>query len=496
LKKKQRCRLIVTLFSSFLLGYISSGTAETPSPLDVDQHPTSPKYESLFPEQIVPLDTRISWKRRFLGNESFNVDESLPATSPVIDLSPINSSGVANSGRFDTTGVIQQIKLSEGKVKISHGPIERLGMPAMTMMFRIEDVSQLAGLEKGADVAFNVDNTSAGFSITHLESSSSNFDTSGIVKQVNSADGKIKIEHGPIERLGMPGMTMMFRIEDLSQLTGVEKGAEVAFNVDNTAAGFSITKLKLVGKDTSSPFDASGTVKSIRASQGKVKIEHGPIERLGMPGMTMLFKVTNPEDLAVLKPGMQVEFNLDNGAGGFEITLIKPVAMAASKNASKDSGKRICYAIGPFKEQAKAFAVSGRYQQRGATSRASSRVEREYVGEMVYIDDLGTRNAALSTAKELKARGITDTLIINEPGKLNALSLGVFALKQNAEHIKAKVETMNIAVKTEARYRERTTYWLHNEQVGATQPLVLMTVDDVEAGVRLIPNKCDTKVGS
>lgn len=500
MKIKQPNRLILTLLSSLLLGYISPGVAETPSPLDVDQHPASPNYESLFPDQVVPLDTQISWKRRFLGDESFNVQESLPPTSPASNQSSINSAGGdsrnsdgTNSNVFDTTGVIKQVKLSEGKVKIKHGPIERLGMPAMTMMFRIEDANQLAGLEKGSEVDFNVNITAAGFSITHLESSSSNFDTSGIVKQVNSSDGKVKIKHGPIERLGMPGMTMMFRVEDISQLTGVEKGAEVAFNVDNTAAGFSITKLKLVGKDPSTPFDASGTVRSIRASQGKVKIEHGPIDRLGMPGMTMLFKVKNPEDLAVLKPDMQVEFNVDNGPGGFEISLIKPVMEVAPKNESNDFGNRVCYTIGPFKERAKALTVSGRYQQRGATTKVSSRVEREYIGDLVYIDDLGTRKAALSTAKELKARGITDYIILNEPGKQNALSLGVFGLKQNAERVKAKVEAMNIAVKTEARYRERTIYWLHIEQLGATEPLVLMTVDDAESGIRLIPGNCEAR---
>jgi Cu/Ag efflux protein CusF len=495
---KQRSRLIVTLFGSILLGHVSSGAAETPSPLDVDQHPASPRYESLFPDQVVPLDTQISWKRRFLGDESFNAEESLPSTSPVIDRSSRNSSSgdsknrdATNPDGFDTAGVVKQVKLSEGKVKIKHGPIERLGMPGMTMVFRIENPSQLVGVEKGAQVFFNVDNTAAGFSITHLETSSSSFDTTGIVKQVKGSDGKVKIQHGPIERLGMPAMTMMFRVENISQLTGVEKGAEVAFNVDNTAAGFSITQLKLVGEEPNKSFDTSGTVKSIRASQGKVKIEHGPIDRLGMPGMTMLFKVKNPEDLDVLEPGMQVEFNVVNGAGGFEISLIKPITDVASRNESKDFGKQICYAIGPFKKRAKALAVSERYQERGATTKISSSVEREYIGDMVYIDDLGTRNAALSTAKDLEARGITDYLILNEPGKQNALSLGVFGSKQNAQRLKAKVEAMNIGVKTEARYRERTIYWLHNEQLGATEPLVLMTVDDAESGIRLIPSNCE-----
>ena len=118
-------------------------------------------------------------------------------------------------------------------------------------------------------------------------------------------------------------MTMMFRIEDSNQLDGIEKGAEVSFNVTNSAAGFAITHLSRVGGDSVQPFDAQGTIKSIRVSQGKIKIEHAPIERLGMPAMTMMFKIKNPEDLKSLERNMQVEFDIFNGPGGFEITRIR-----------------------------------------------------------------------------------------------------------------------------------------------------------------------------
>ena len=70
--------------------------------------------------------------------------------------------------------------------------------------------------------------------------------------------------------------------------------------------------------------DATGVVKTIRAEQGKVKIEHGPIDKFGMPAMTMVFKVQNPADLEKLEKGMAVEFDVDSSSGGFEIIRIKP----------------------------------------------------------------------------------------------------------------------------------------------------------------------------
>jgi Cu/Ag efflux protein CusF len=495
---------IMALLSSFLLGYISTGVAEMPSPLDVDQHPASPLYESLFSDRVVPLDTQLSWKRRFVGDESFNLEESLPSTSPGLEQISINTNSDTSEpmsdgfslGGFDTAGVVKQVKLSEGKVKIKHGPIDRLGMPAMTMMFRVEDSTQLANLVKGAEVSFNVDNTAAGFSITQIEQLQASFDTAGVVKQVKQSEGKIKIKHGPIDRLGMPAMTMVFRVEDSSQLAGLVKGAEVAFNVDNTAAGFSITQIKKVEGEPGSSFDTQGTIKSIRASQGKVKIKHGPIERLGMPGMTMVFKVKNPEVLDALENDMQVEFDVINGAGGFVISRIKPMTAAASKTGSVVTDNRFCYVIGPFKKQVKALDIRDLYQGRGAITKLEASTERVFVGEMVYIDDLKTRAAALSTVQDLEARGISDTIILNESGKQNALSLGVFSLKQNALSLKSRAEAMDYSVKTEARYRVQTIYWLFSEQLNSAEPLDFLAPEDIESGVSQIPKNCKSGEGA
>ncbi len=488
----RRNRSISTLCILIFLGHISSVKAQAPSPLDVEQHPTSPRYKSMFPDQIVPLDTQLSWKNRFVGDESFNIEELLPPTSPLLEQLSISSgkSDSTSSSGFDTSGVVKQVKLSEGKVKIEHGPIERLGMPAMTMMFRVEEPDQLKGLDKGAEVVFNVDNTDAGFSITHLESSSGSFDATGIVKQVKSSDGKVKIEHGPIERLGMPAMTMMFRVEETSQLEGLGKGAEVAFNVDNTSAGFSITQIELVGGSDSKRFDANGMVKSIRTAQGKIKIEHGPIDRLGMPAMTMMFKVKDLDDLNALEKNMQVEFDVANGPGGFEITRIKPVSEMKPESAMAKVESRVCYTVGPFYKRTKVDLVNRRYQENGIVTKLSSTTDREYVGDMIYIESQESRQAALDIGNKLKQSGISDTMILNEPGKRNALSLGVYSQKQNAMRIKTEVEAMNIPVKFEARYRTRTLYWLHNEQLDPKGPLDLLTADDIESGIRQTINNC------
>lgn len=465
----------------------SPAVAAEPS-LDPGKHPRTPEYESLFEHRILPLDVRLSWKKRFLGNEEFNTEESLPATyQPIENPSTTASATQSAIGSLDATGVVKLIKASEGKIKIEHTPIERLGMPAMTMVFRVKQPNQLTGLEKGAQVAFNVENSSAGFWITHLEKTGA-FDATGTVKQIKASEGKVKIDHGPIERLGMPAMTMMFRVEDPNLLAGLVKGAEVAFNVENTSTGFSVTRLETAGGTPSISLDAQGTVRSIAASQGKVKIEHGPIGKLGMPAMTMMFKVREPAVLSSLKKGMQVEFDVLNSAGGFEITQIRPAGSAASSAAVME--KSVCFRIGPFHTRAKAVAVGARYRKRDTAVKIDSSAERRYVGDMVYIDGHASRAEALATAENLVEHGINDYAVLDEPGKRNVLSLGVFSDGQNARRLKTRVEAMNYPVKLEAVYRARKVYWLITEQSGAPEPIDVLVTEELQSGVNQVPSDC------
>jgi len=38
--------------------------------------------------------------------------------------------------------------------------------------------------------------------------------TEGLVKKIDKAQGKLTLKHGPLANLEMPGMTMVFRVED------------------------------------------------------------------------------------------------------------------------------------------------------------------------------------------------------------------------------------------------------------------------------------------
>jgi len=72
---------------------------------------------------------------------------------------------------------------------------------------------------------------------------------------------------------------------------------------------------------------ANGRIDEIDAKAGTASIEHGPIESLKWPGMTMEFKFANEALLADLKPGTSIEFEfVERGQGEWVITAVKPAA--------------------------------------------------------------------------------------------------------------------------------------------------------------------------
>lgn len=64
-----------------------------------------------------------------------------------------------------------------------------------------------------------------------------------------------------------------------------------------------------------------GQVQKIDTAQGKVTLRHGPIKKLDMDAMTMVFRVREPAQLQGLKPGDKVKFEADRVNG--QITIIK-----------------------------------------------------------------------------------------------------------------------------------------------------------------------------
>ena len=61
-------------------------------------------------------------------------------------------------------------------------------------------------------------------------------------------------------------------------------------------------------------------IREIDRANSRIKIDHGPIPSIGMPGMTMTFKVKKPALLDQVKPGDQVNFEIEKSGLGWIVT--------------------------------------------------------------------------------------------------------------------------------------------------------------------------------
>ncbi len=68
-----------------------------------------------------------------------------------------------------TEGVVKKVDKAQRRLTIKHGPLENLDMPAMTMVFRVQDVSWLDQVKPGDSIRFLADRVDGVFTVTTLE---------------------------------------------------------------------------------------------------------------------------------------------------------------------------------------------------------------------------------------------------------------------------------------------------------------------------------------
>jgi uncharacterized cupredoxin-like copper-binding protein/Cu/Ag efflux protein CusF len=72
-------------------------------------------------------------------------------------------------GKSRTAGVVRKVDKAAGKVTIRHEPLENLGMPKMTMVFRVRDPAMLDRLKEGDRILFVADRVNGAFTVMQFE---------------------------------------------------------------------------------------------------------------------------------------------------------------------------------------------------------------------------------------------------------------------------------------------------------------------------------------
>jgi Cu/Ag efflux protein CusF len=67
---------------------------------------------------------------------------------------------------------------------------------------------------------------------------------SATVKKIDTEQGKITLDHGPIKNLDMEGMTMVFKAADPAMLKTVKAGDKVKFTAERINGQITVTKIQ------------------------------------------------------------------------------------------------------------------------------------------------------------------------------------------------------------------------------------------------------------
>ena len=88
------------------------------------------------------------------------------------DMAGMDMGGNAKQGASATRemshGEIRKVDAAAGKLTIKHGPLENLGMDAMTMVFKVKDPAMLAQVKVGDTIDFVAEDVDGALTVVEL----------------------------------------------------------------------------------------------------------------------------------------------------------------------------------------------------------------------------------------------------------------------------------------------------------------------------------------
>lgn len=92
-----------------------------------------------------------------------------PIASLAVEAQNPSAGASATTTASLTEGEVRKVDKESKKMTIRHGPIENLGMPAMTMVFQVKDPSMLDQVKAGDKIRFSAEKVGNTFTVTGME---------------------------------------------------------------------------------------------------------------------------------------------------------------------------------------------------------------------------------------------------------------------------------------------------------------------------------------
>ena len=176
------------------------------------------------------------------------------------------------------------------------------------------------------------------------------------VKAVDRNERTVTLQHGPIEAWSMPGMTMVFDVDEDVELSSVEKDASAHAEIERHSSGrFVVTALHVMGQNGRSTMsamsdaspskqsdtaDMMATVKAVDPKERTITLSHETIDAWMMPAMTMAFEAPDDLDVLGIQPGTKAHVVVSRpGPGRFAIVDFHPLP-APRQSRPEDSSNQ------------------------------------------------------------------------------------------------------------------------------------------------------------
>ncbi|MFQ5756598.1 MAG: SPOR domain-containing protein [Acidiferrobacterales bacterium] len=164
-------------------------------------------------------------------------------------------------------------------------------------------------------------------------------------------------------------------------------------------------------------------------------------------------------------------------------------AAAPTRTIGVTQGGYACVSLGPFKTLDRAQAAAGTLERQALGYRRREQIERTTVSYRVLLPPLQSRAAAEKKRQQLSRLGFKEHYIIEEPGKENAISLGVFTIRQNAWALAQRLAEKGISTKQETLQEPVTRYWL-DLKLGRADLAKLQALEWANVDVGLLERSC------
>ena len=283
--------------------------------------------------------------------QGLNAGEEVVASAQfLIDSESALSAGTTRMAPTDAEQVTGKGKLvsvddNRNAVTIAHASIAALDWPEMSTEFALRNGVKLERVGIGEEVRFSLSRGSDGLlSLTKIGRDDGVDATAKAVIHSVTSDGKLNLSHEPIPSLNWPAMTMDMPAQGFDP-TNVPIETVVEIDLSESADGlYAIIGVRTADeKDTSvneetveakAPEPANeasndkgdliavkGVVNSVDPAKVTANITHGPIKEIGMPGMTMDFKLAPNVSLDALPIGTETGVLLSMNPETFEMVI-------------------------------------------------------------------------------------------------------------------------------------------------------------------------------